>query len=96
MWTISVEQPVHHRGSARFGEQLAVIADQPARWRIEDEPHAAAAGRAHLDHLALALGELLHDDTGMFLIDIDHHFLDRLEQFAGRIVPEQHFRPRHR
>src|SRR6516164_2269012 len=38
--TIAVEQPVHDRGAARVGEQLAVIADEAARRRQEHEPHA--------------------------------------------------------
>ena len=90
-----MKQAVHHRGAARVGQQLAVIADEAARRRIEDEPHAAAAGGTHLDELALALGHLLHDDAGVLLVDVDQHLLDRLEQLAGRPVLKQDLRPRH-
>jgi hypothetical protein len=31
---------------------------------------------------ALALGELLHDDAGMLVVDVDDDFLDRLEPLA--------------
>ena len=45
-----------------------------------------AAGGAHLDHLGLALAHLLHDDAGVFLVDVDHNLLDRLLPLAGRFV----------
>ena len=51
-------------------------------------------GRAHLDHLALTLAHLLHDDAGMLLVDVDHDFLDRLEHVAVVVLAEQHLRPR--
>ena len=73
-------------GAARVGQQLALIADQAAGRRVEHQPLAAAAGRAHLDHLGLALGHLLHDDAGMLLVDVDDDLLDRLQQLAGRLV----------
>src|SRR6185369_9884323 len=50
------------------------------------EPSLAAAGGAHLGHLAAALAELVDHDAGEFLIDIDHCFLDRLQPLAGRRV----------
>ena len=81
-----MEQPVHDRGAAGVGEQLALVADEAARRRVEDEPHASAAGRAHLDHLGLALGELLHDDAGVLLVDVDDDLLDRLEQLAAGVA----------
>ena len=40
---VAVEQPVHDRGAARVGEQLALIADQAARRREEHEPRAMSA-----------------------------------------------------
>ena len=64
---------------------------------MEHHPQAAAARGAHLDQLGFALGELLHHDAGMLLIDVDHHLFDRLQDIAGRrIALEQYFRPRHR
>ena len=77
-----MEQAVHDAGAARVGEKLALIADQPAGRRVEDEPLTAAAGGPHLEELGPALGELLHDDAGMLLVEVDDHFLDRLEQLA--------------
>ncbi|CDX42319.1 conserved hypothetical protein [Mesorhizobium sp. ORS 3359] len=79
---IGEEQPVHHRGAARVGQQFRLVADQAARRRMEDEALAVSAGRAQLDHLGLALRHLLHDDAGMLLVDVDDDFLDRLQQFA--------------
>ncbi len=96
MRTVGVKQPVHHRSAAGVGEEFALIADQSARRRIEDEPHPAAAGRPHLDHLALALGEFLHHHAGMLFVDVDHDFFDRFEPFAGCPKLEQHLRPRYR
>ena len=81
-----VEQAVHDRGAARVGEQFAEIADQAARRRVKHQPQAIAAGRAHLDHLALALGHFLHDDARMLLVDVDDDLLDRLEHFARFFV----------
>ena len=78
-----MEQPVHHRSAARVGEQLALVADQPARRCVEHQPHAAAAGWAHLDHLALALRHLLHHDAGMLVVDVDDDLLDRLLDLVG-------------
>ena len=90
-----MEQAVHDRGAARVGQKLALIADEAARRRMEDEPQAVAARRAHLDHLGLALGHLLHDDAGMLLVDVDHDLFDRLQQRAVLGLLEHHLRPRH-
>src|SRR6266487_5514253 len=92
---IAVEQPVHDGGAAGVGQKLAVVADKAARRRVKDETHAATARGAHLDHLGFALGELLHDDTGMRLVDVDDYLFDRLVQLAVRTVLEQHLRPRY-
>ena len=54
-----------------------------------------AARRAHLDHLALALAHLLHDDAGMLLVDVDDDFLDRLQDLAGFVLAVEHLRARH-
>ena len=86
-----MEQAVHDRGAARIGEQFAEIADQAARRRVEHEAQAIAARGAHFDHLALALGHFLHDDARMLLVDVDHHFLDRLEQVARFVARIEHF-----
>ena len=90
-----VEDAVHDRRAAGVGQQLAQIADQAARRREEHQAQAAAARGPHLDHLALALAHLLHDDAGMLLVDVDDDFLDRLQQLARLVVPEQHLGPRH-
>ncbi len=81
-----MEQAIHHRGAARVGEQLALVAEQAARRNVEHEPYARAARGAHLHHLGAALGELLHHDAGMDLVDVDDDFLDRLEDLAGLLV----------
>ena len=44
---------------------------------------ASAARGAHLQQIALALGELLHDDAGIAVVDVDDDFLDRLQPLAG-------------
>ena len=45
--------------------------------------------------LAAALGELLHDDAGVLLVDVDDDLLDRLQPLAGLGVGlEQHLRAR--
>ncbi len=92
---VFVEQAVHDRRALGVGKQLALVADQPARRRVEDDALAVAAGGAHLDHLGLALAHLLHDDAGMLLVDVDDDLLDRLEQGAvlGLLVDD--LRARH-
>ena len=74
-----MEQAVHHGGAARVGQQLALVADQAARRHVEHQALAAAAGGAHLRQVAAALGQLLHDDAGMLLVDVDDDLLDRLQ-----------------
>ena len=93
---VIVEQAVHDRGAAGIGEQLALVADQAARGRVEHQPHATAARGSHLGHLGFALGKLLHHDAAVLFVDVDDHFFDRLQQFAAGIAIEQHLRPRHR
>src|SRR5262245_48400941 len=94
MGGIAVEYTVEHGGTAAVGEELALVADQPAGRRVEHKPNAAAAGWAHLDHLGLALRHLLHHHTRERLVDVDHDLLDRLAQIAGRRIPlEQHLGP---
>ena len=81
----------------RVGHELALVADQPAGGRMEHQPQPAAAGGAHLHQLGFALGELLHHDAGILLVDVDHHLLDRLQDGAGRgIALEQHLGARDR
>src|SRR6185312_17539140 len=58
------EHAVHHPGAARVGEELTVIADQAARRTVEDDTGLAGAGWPHVDHLALAIGDLFDDDAG--------------------------------
>ena len=92
-----MEQPAHHAGAARVGEEFAVIADQAARRREERQPQLAAARWPHVLHLGLAPAHLLDDDAGEFLVDVDDDLLDRLEPLAGRrIGAEQHARARDR
>ena len=89
---VGVEQAVHDGGAARVGQQLALVADQAARRHVEHEALAAAAGRAHLDEIAAALGQLLHDDAGVLLVDVDDHLLDRLQALAGGRIGLEHAR----
>ena len=64
---------------------------------MEHQPQPAAAGGAHLHHLGFALGELLHHDAGIGLVDVDHHLLDRLQDVAGLgVALEQHLGARDR
>ena len=63
----------------------------------KSQAQLAAARGPHLLHLGLAAAHLVDDDAGEFLVDIDHHLLDRLEPPAGRrIALEQHARARDR
>src|SRR5262249_26063791 len=96
MRPVSMKQPIYYRSATRIGEQFTMIAVQPARRRVENQPHASAAGRPHLDHLALTLGEFLHDNAGMHFVDVDENFLDRFEEFAGRPALKQDFGTRYR
>ena len=80
---VAVEDPVHHAGAAGVGQELALIADQAARRRAEGDAGLAAAGGTHVVQLGLALAELLDDDAGVFVVDVDCDFLDRLQPLAG-------------
>ena len=80
---IAVEHAVDDAGAARVGEELAVIADQPARRRQEGQPRLARAGRAHVGQFALAVGDLLDHHAGIGIVDVDGDFLDRLQPLAG-------------
>jgi len=88
--TVFVEDAVHHAGAARVGQEFAVVADQAARGGVEHQASLAGARRAHVLQFALADGNLLDHDAGVGVVDVDHHFLDRLEALAGdRIVLEE-------
>ena len=81
--TISVEQPVHDSRPSRVGEKLALVADQAAGGRMENNALAARAGRPHVLELGAAGRKLLHHDAGEGLIDID----DRLPRWAPGVSP---------
>ena len=40
--------------------------------------------------VAAALGQLLHDDAGMLLVDVDDDLLDRLQPLAGVGIDLEH------
>src|SRR5262245_10743844 len=90
MRRIAVEQPIDDAGPARVGEKLALVANQPARWREETQAQPAPTGGLHLDQFGLALRQLAHDDARMLLIEVDYDFLDGFEQRPAGIALEQH------
>src|SRR4029077_8230272 len=57
--TVFVKDAVHHAGAARVGQDLAVIADQAARGRVEPQPCLAGARGPHVLQLAFAQRDLL-------------------------------------
>src|ERR1700734_1082162 len=77
-----MKHPIDHAGAPRIGEEFAVIADEPARGREEDEARLAGARRPHVLQLAFALADLLHHYARVGLIDIDGNFFDRLQALA--------------
>ena len=92
---VAVEQAVHHGGAAGVGEKFRLVADQAACRCVEHQADAIAAGRTQFGHLGLALGHLLDDDAGMFLINVDDDFLDRLHQGAALVLVHDDARTRH-
>jgi len=73
-----VEQAVDDGGAAGVGEQFALISRSGPRGGAHrnTQPQTMTAGGAHLDHLGLAPPpHLLHDDTGVLLVDVDHNLL---------------------
>ena len=60
---VSVEQRIHHDGAARIGEQLATQADQSTARHAKFDSHPAIAMIMHVDDLALARAQLLHNYT---------------------------------
>ena len=91
-----MEHAVHDAGAARVGKEFAVIADEPARRRKEAEARLAGAHGAHVLQFALAQRDLLDDDAGIGIVDIDGDFLDRLQAVAVLVLLEQHARARDR
>ena len=85
---VLLEQPVHDAGAARVGEELAMIADQAARRGGEGQPRLAAARRAHVGHLALALRHLLDDRARMLVVDVDDDRLIGLLAAVGAVAEE--------
>ena len=63
---------------------------------MEHHALASAARGPHFEELALALGQLLHDDAGEALVDVDDDLLDRLQLLAVRVHLVDDLRPRHR
>src|SRR5262245_50699894 len=91
----AVEEAVHHGGAARVGQELALVTDETARRRIEDEPPSPATGGPHLLKLAASFRQLSHDHARVLLVDVDDHFLNGLQSPAGGgIDPQHHARAR--
>ena len=87
-----VEHPVQNTGATRIGHELAMIANQAARWHIGDDPGLARTGRFHFHKLAPArAGQLFNHGTGEFIIHVDGDFFDGLVPDAVDIA-EQHAR----
>ncbi|MND92870.1 hypothetical protein D3C80_850440 [compost metagenome] len=82
VWLIIMEQTVHDRRAARIGQKFRLIADKTTGRCVEDHAYAIAARRTQLDHFGLALGHLLNNGAGIFFINVDDDFFDRLEHFA--------------
>src|SRR3546814_3671526 len=59
---VAVEQAVHDAGAAGVCEELAVRADEAARWRQEGDAGLAAAGGPHVDQLGLAPAQLRSEE----------------------------------
>ena len=70
------------RRAARFGQQLAAQADQPARGNAELHAHAAGAVVDHLRQFAAARAQALHDDADVGFRAVDHQHFQRLEALA--------------
>ena len=88
---VGMEQSVHHPGAARLGHEVAVITDQAPRRAKKAQTLLAAAGRAHFLQFTLADRHRLDDRAGVFLVNVDDHFLDRLHPLTtDRIVAVQH------
>ena len=77
------EHPVHDAGAPGFGHEVAVISDQPARWRDEAQTDLATAGWAHVHQPPLALGDGLEHGAGELFVDIDHHVFIGLQGLPG-------------
>src|SRR5690606_14235428 len=89
----AVGDAVEDAGAAGVGQELAVVADEPARGHMGDDTGLADARGLHLDELALPLaGELVDDDAGVVVVDVDDNLLDRFQPLAV-LLPEDHARP---
>ena len=82
MRLIVAEHAVQHARTARVGQELALVADQRARRRLQRQARFAGARRAHVLELGLAGRQLLDDHAGVFVVDVDDDVLDRLQTLA--------------
>src|SRR5262249_21304346 len=86
---IAMEETAHHPSPAGIGQELAVIADEPARGHVEDHARLGPAGGTHVGELAAAQAQLLDHDPSEFVVDVDLHLLDRLQALACLGIPAQ-------
>ena len=94
MRRIFVEQAVHDRRALGVGEQFALITNQTTGRCMEHQTQAIAAGWAHFQKIGFALSHFLNDHAGMFFINVDHDFFDRLKNSAVFLALEHNARTR--
>ncbi len=70
--------------------KFALVADEATRRHVEHEAIAATTRGPHLLQFTLTLGELLDDDAGVLLVDVDDDFFDRFEASVGFFVGFHH------
>src|SRR5262249_5276108 len=85
-WRIAMEEPAHHASAARVSEEFAVVADETARRRVEDQPGLGPARRAHFHKVGPTLPHLVDDDPAIGIVDVNHDFFDRLQALARFLV----------
>ena len=87
-----VEHTVQNAGAAGVGHELTVIADQAARRHMCDNAGLASTCWFHFHQIALARpGQFFDHGAGIFVIDVDRDFFDRLA-FDAINIAEQHAR----
>src|SRR5665213_464988 len=85
-----MKQAVHNGRASGIAHQLALITNQPARWRMKHNALTAMAGWAHVTHFSTALRKLLNHNTGIGLINVNDNFFDGLQPIASFISFEHH------
>ena len=88
---VAFEVGVHDARALGVGEELVLVADEAAGGHGELDAHAAGAGIVAVEHLALALVELVRDHAHEVLVAVHVEMLDGLEYGPALVLLQDDF-----